>query len=98
MVRLPNLPATRGGAVHARRALCLQALLAGQLHQPVLRLDDLMWRKQSKAESLLDDGWTRPKGMRQRTYDGLLETLENCEERRDTAFGIRVMQLFSHQF
>jgi len=59
---------------------------------------DRMWRNQSKLESRLGDGWTRPKGMRQRTYDGLLETLENCEERRDTAFGMRVMRLFGHRF
>lgn len=61
-------------------------------------LIDRMWRKQSKVESLLDDAWTRPIGMRQRTYVGLLETLENCEERRDTAFDIRVMQLLGLQF
>jgi len=46
----------------------------------------------------LDDGGTRLKGMSQRTYDGLLTTPENCEERRDSFFGMTVMQLFGHKF
>ena len=38
--------------------------------------------------------WPRPKGMRQATHQRLLNRLYDCEERRDTAFCVRVAQLF----
>ncbi len=45
-----------------------------------------MWRKQGKLEARLGEDWGRPKGMRQRTYDRLLEELADCAESRELAF------------
>ena len=47
---------------------------------------DRMWRKQSKIEARLDAHWQRPKGMRSKTYDRLIERLLTCEDRRERAF------------
>jgi hypothetical protein len=44
------------------------------------------WLKQRKLEDRLGEEWERPKGMRQRTYNGLLDSLEDCQRRRDAAF------------
>ena len=49
-------------------------------------LMDRAWRKQSKLEARLGDGWTRPTGMRLKTYDRLLQELVTCEAQRDEAF------------
>jgi hypothetical protein len=43
-----------------------------------------MWRKQSKIEARLGENWRRPKGMRQHTYERLVD----CEARRDEAFAV----------
>lgn len=43
------------------------------------------WRKQRKAEAQLGEGWSRPKGMHRSTRDRLVETIIECEERRDEA-------------
>ena len=47
---------------------------------------DRMWRKQSKIEERLAAHWQRPKGMRLKTYDRLMQVLLICEERRENAF------------
>jgi len=54
-----------------------------------------MLRKQSKIEALLDDRWQRPKGMRHRTYQALLDRLNDCEVRGDAAFIDTAARLFS---
>ena len=59
---------------------------------------DRMWRKQSKIEERLAAHWQRPKGMRLCTYERIIETLENCEERRAIAFGEMTMRIFGHKF
>ena len=46
-------------------------------------LMDRMWRKQSKIEARLGANWQWPKGMRRRTYEGLIHTLVSSEERRE---------------
>jgi len=55
---------------------------------------DRMWRKQSKLEARLDENWTRPKGMRNRTYEAVLDALDDCEERRNATFVETVARLF----
>ena len=55
---------------------------------------DRMWRKQAKLEARLGEGWTRRKGMRLPTYERIIETLVNCEERRDDAFCVVAARLF----
>lgn len=60
---------------------CCQIAYASQSEDAIGRA----WRKESKIERKLGDGWTRPKGMRQRTYERLLATVVDCEERRDAA-------------
>jgi hypothetical protein len=55
---------------------------------------DRMWRKQAKIETRLGDNWTRPKGMRRRTYDGLVDALVDCEDRRNEAFCAMAIRLF----
>ncbi len=56
---------------------------------------DRMWRKQSKIEKRLDAHWQRPKGMRRKTYDRLMQVLLNCEERREQAFSRYAARLLS---
>lgn len=51
------------------------------------------WRTQSKIERKLGTHWTRPKGMRQATYDRLLATIMDCEEKRDAALVMAVRRL-----
>ena len=55
---------------------------------------DRMWRKQSKLEARLGAHWQRPKGMRHRTYQALLDRLHDCEFRRDAAFVETAARLF----
>ena len=55
---------------------------------------DRMWRKQSKLEARLGEYWGRPKGMRQRTYQALLDRLHDCKVRRDSAFVETAVRLF----
>lgn len=55
---------------------------------------DRMWRKQAKIEGRLVDNWRRPKGMRQCTYQRLIGTLNDCEERRENAFAAFASRLF----
>jgi hypothetical protein len=55
---------------------------------------DRMWRKQAKIETRLGDNWTRPKGMRRRTYDGLVDALVDCEDRRNEAFCAMAVRMF----
>ena len=56
---------------------------------------DRMWRKQSKLEAQLCEYWRRPKGMRHRTFQALLDRLHDCEVRRDAAFVETAARLFS---
>lgn len=51
------------------------------------------WRRQAKIERKLGDDWHRPKGMHQTTYDALLATIWDCEERRDDALVIALAKL-----
>jgi len=44
------------------------------------------WREQRRIETRLGDDWQRPKGMRQRTYERLMDRLADCEHRRNEAF------------
>jgi hypothetical protein len=53
-----------------------------------------IWRKQAKIENRLGDDWQRPKGMRQRTYEGLLDVLNACEEWRDVTCALMIKRLF----
>jgi hypothetical protein len=69
----------RWGRFACRR--CQRVAYAIQSCDPV----DALWRKQAKIERRLDEHWRRPKGMRHRTYDRLIATLIDCEERRDVA-------------
>lgn len=52
-----------------------------------------MWRKQGGIEARLGEDWTRPKGMRQRTYERLLDRLQDCDARRELAFWERFSRL-----
>lgn len=47
---------------------------------------DRTWLEQSKIEARLDKHWQRPSGMRYRTYERLIDVLEDCEYRRNLAF------------
>lgn len=47
---------------------------------------DRMWLKQTKLEKRLDAHLQRPKAMRRKTYDRLIQALLACEERREDAF------------
>lgn len=47
-----------------------------------------MWRKQGRIENRLGEDWERPKGMRHRTYEHLLECLQSCEEVKELACSV----------
>jgi hypothetical protein len=51
------------------------------------------WREQQRIEEKIGDDWQRPKGMRQRTYERLLDRLADCELRRDQAFCVAAARL-----
>lgn len=53
------------------------------------------WREQRRIETRLGDDWQRPKGMRQRTYERLMDRLAECEQRRDEAFCIAAQRFIS---
>ena len=53
-----------------------------------------MWRKQYQLEEKLGDYWQRPKGMRLRTYERLMDRLAETEQRRETAFCLAAQRLF----
>ena len=55
---------------------------------------DRTWRRQSKLEARLGEDWERPKGMRHRTYEALIDALEDCERRRNIAFVETAVRLF----
>lgn len=50
-----------------------------------------MWRKQKKLEGRLADNHQRPRGMRQRTYNRILERIERVEEAKHAAFCLYAM-------
>jgi hypothetical protein len=77
----------RGGYFACR--VCNQVAYASQSGD---RLDRL-WRRQSKIESRLGESWRRPKGMRRRTYERLLEQVVGLEEARDAALAELVARL-----
>lgn len=54
-----------------------------------------MWRKQGRIETRLGDDWKRPKGMRHRTYEHLLERLQSCEEMKDLACSVFLTQFLA---
>jgi hypothetical protein len=52
------------------------------------------WRRQSKLEARLGDGWVRPKGMHHRTHERLVDGIFECERIREEAliaYAARVM-------
>lgn len=69
----------RGG--HFRCRKCNQISYQSQSEDVIGR----MWIAQAKIENRLGDDLTRPKFMRQKTYDRLLERHWQCEAARDDA-------------
>lgn len=62
--------------------ICQRVAYASQSEDELGR----MWRKQSRLEARLGDHWTRPKGMRLRTYERLFSAVMECEQRREAAW------------
>lgn len=55
---------------------------------------DRLWRKQRKLEAKLGEGYRRPKGMHQRTYERVIERIGQVEEAKEDAFCLHAMALF----
>lgn len=53
------------------------------------------WREQRRIEEKIGEDWQRPKGMRQRTYERLMDRLTDCEMRRDEAFCVAAARLIA---
>lgn len=70
---------------------CQRVAYASQSEDEMAR----MWRKQSRLEARLGDHWSRPKGMRQRTYQRLFDAVVECEHRRDVVFVELARRLFT---
>lgn len=51
------------------------------------------WREQRRIEEKLGEDWQRPKGMRQRTYERLMDRLADCGQRREEAFCVAMARL-----
>jgi hypothetical protein len=51
------------------------------------------WREQRRIEERIGEDWQRPKGMRQRTYEWLMDRLADCELRRDQAFCVAAARM-----
>ena len=77
----------RAGVLYMRagRFACRQCQRVSYSSQSCDLLDR-MWRKQSKIEARLGEHWQRPKGMRLKTYERLMQVLLTCEEQREEAF------------
>lgn len=54
---------------------------------------DRLWRRQFKLERRLAPDWKRPKGMRAKTHDRLLDELISCETKRENVFAELVLRL-----
>jgi endogenous inhibitor of DNA gyrase (YacG/DUF329 family) len=54
---------------------------------------DRTWRRQSKLERRLSEHWRRPKGMHSSTYDRIIQSIVECEERRNAAFVVAAQRL-----
>ena len=61
---------------------CQRVAYSSQAEDAVTRT----WRQQRRIEETVGENWQRPSGMRQRTYARLLDRLEDCQQKRDTAF------------
>lgn len=59
---------------------------------------DRTWREQRRIEEKLGSDWQRPKGMRQRTYELLMDKLADCEMRREQAFCVAAARLLGERF
>ena len=68
---------------------CQRVAYASQSEDELGRL----WRKQSRLEARLGDHWTRPKGMRLRTYERLSRAVMECEQRREAAWSVVASRL-----
>lgn len=69
-----------GGSVFACRR-CSRVAYSSQSEDALAR----GWRRQAKLERRLGEDQVRPTGMRQATYDQILERIFECEDRRDAA-------------
>ena len=74
-----------------RRRHCQRVAYSSQSEDVMART----WREQRRIETRLGDDWQRPKGMRQRTYERLMDRLAECEQRRDEAFCIAAQRFIS---
>lgn len=110
LIRIDRTPCHYGGArpwfrcpvcqhragvlyLRGRRFACRHCNRVAYVSQSCDALDR-MWRKEAKIEARLGENWRRPKGMRRRTYDRLIKTLVDCEDRRDLAFCTMAARLF----
>ncbi len=57
---------------------------------------DRLWRRQRRIEARLGEHWRRPKGMRHRTHQRLIDHLLKLEERREDALVMWMGRLNFH--
>lgn len=69
----------RGGLFRCRT--CSGVAYCSQAEDAVGRA----WRRQSKLEARLAEGWAKPKGMHRATRDRIIDRIWECEEERDAA-------------
>jgi len=62
--------------------VCERLAHASEAESPL----DRLWRKQRKIEARLVDGEFRPTGMRERTYEALIDRINEIEEQKDVCF------------
>jgi len=69
--------------------VCQRLVYSSEAESPL----DRLWRKQRKIESRLIEGEIKPKAMRWRTYERLIDRINEIEEEKDAHFLIRLMPM-----
>lgn len=77
----------RRGGFYCRK--CAQVAYLCQSEDSIGRA----WRVQQKAEAKLGENWARPKGMHAATREKLVDTILECEERRETAVAMFMLRM-----
>jgi hypothetical protein len=81
----------RGGRFACRT--CCRLVYASQSEDALGRA----WRRQSKLEALLDDGWKRPTGMHHKTRERIVRQIMDCELIRDEAIAQFIERMCSRR-
>jgi hypothetical protein len=86
----------RAAVLHLRGGAGFMCSKCGRVKHASQSEDSLQraWRAQRKIEERLGERQSRPKGMHQRTYDGLMDKIQECEARKDSHLRMFMAKFF----